>query len=111
MAPPTVEQLKDFTGATDNDLNRVCTEKHLNKIALKFSDVKELASPLGLKEYQIAQISNKPGVSLPLQLKEVLKTWKRNNVAKATYRRLVEVCLDAFSNSEWAAYICTLSKG
>ncbi len=111
MAPPTVEQLKDFTEATDNDLNGVCTEKHLNKIALKFFDVKELASSLGLKEYQIAQISNKPGVRLALQLKEVLKTWKRNNIAKATYRRLVEVCLDAFSDSEVAAYICTLSKG
>ncbi len=106
-----LKELKDYTGATDNDLNRVCSEKHLNKISQQFSYLEELAISLGLKDVQIAEISTKPGARLAFKLKEVLKTWKRNNIAKATYRRLVEVCLDDLRNSIVAEYICGLSKG
>ncbi len=110
-ASQLLKELKDYTGATDNDLNRVCSEKHLNKISQKFSHLEELATSLGLKDIQITEISTKPGASLAFKLKEVLKTWKRNNIAKATYWRLVEVCLDDFRNSVVAEYICRLSKG
>ncbi|XP_064398051.1 uncharacterized protein LOC135344729 isoform X3 [Halichondria panicea] len=109
-ASQLLKELKDYTGATDNDLNRVCSEKHLNKISQKFSHLEELATSLGLKDIQITEISTKPGASLAFKLKEVLKTWKRNNIAKATYWRLVEVCLDDFRNSVVAEYICRLSK-
>ena len=110
MANVTLEQLKEHTGVTDEQLGSVCSNEHLNKIADDIENYLQYAHALGLKDRQIAEIRTNVGLTFLLKTQKVLLMWKNDNIFTATYQRLVEAAL-LLGHGTLAGKICQLCKG
>ena len=76
----------------DND--KSCSEEHLVKIATLIADWRAVSPFLGLTEAdEIAILGGSPH-SVPAQRTAMLRKWKQNQGAKATYKRLCRVFRD-----------------
>ena len=110
MAHVTLEQLKDNTGVTDEQLGLICSNEHLNKIADDINNYLQYAHALGLKDRQTAEIHTNINFTFLLKTQKVLLTWKNDNIYTATYQRLADVSLE-LGSAVLAGKICQLCKG
>ena len=109
-APLTLADLQERTGATNEHLNRICSNKHLKQIAKELDNYKQYGEILGLRDYQIAAIETDRELNYLMRLEKVLDTWKKNDIHNATYGVLAQKSLD-LSRSDIATMVCGLSTG
>lgn len=109
-SPPRLTDLQERTGATNEHLNQVCSDKHLKQIAKQLDNYKQYGDILGLEDYQMAAIETDRELTYLMKLEKVLDTWKKNNVHHASYGVLAQKCLD-LRRSDVATTICRLSTG
>ena len=98
-APPphddtvTLDQLMIHTGVTDRDLTQQTTEEALSLIAPHISNWRSYATALQLTDPETQQINTDGNLNVHMKAVLVLKQWRRRCGFRATYKRLVEVCL------------------
>ena len=68
--------------------NEPCSERHLALISHDITDWKSVAPFLGLTEAEESAILGSNPHSVPSQRIAMLRKWKQNRGAKATYKRL-----------------------
>ena len=107
---PTLDEVQKQIGATDEEITRTCSKKHLRQIAKKFNNFKELGEALELDDHQITGIDVDRNNTNLMKIQEVLKQWREKNAYKATYSVLALTCLDLQKNKV-AEVVLKFSKG
>ena len=104
MEAPSLDSL--LVNVPADQLDRMCEDAHLNKIALWFVDWRGTAPFLGLKETEEEEIDSMKG-SARVKKISMLRKWRRKFGKTATYRRLVQVFYD-LEDVEVVDSICSL---
>ena len=107
----SLDELKEQFGATDEQINQPCSNKHLRQIAKKLDRFKRLAEALSLSDYQITAIDVDKELTYLMKIQEVLKKWKEKYGSKATYGVLAQTCLVDLEKTNYAEEVLRLSKG
>ena len=110
MARVSVHELKANLGVTDKQLDLVCSDDHLKKLADEIEDYHQYGYALSLKGWQLTEINTDPSLTFVMKTQAVLKRWKENDLYKATYLNLLKVVLD-LSEGVLAVKLCELCKG
>ena len=87
---------------TDQQLDTMITDEHINKVYLFLPRWEEVAHHLGVDPLDIGD--NK---DIRVRKHEVLTTWKAAQYKAATYRKLIEV-LESLKEVKSAAKVCDL---
>ena len=101
----SVDELLRITGVTEADLNQECSEAVLKQIAEHVIDWRGYAEELSIGQQQIEDIRTDISLSLKLKVIHVFRRWTESQGFKATYRRLVDVCLKQ-RNGKLAQEVC-----
>ncbi len=109
--PITVADIVRHVGISEEDLDRECSNEHLQEIGTFLPNWATFAEALLLTTAQITGIQVNPNICYEMKAEKVLELWRRRDVFRATYRRLVEICLHRFKHGEAAKKICLLVKG
>ena len=109
--PITVADIVTHVGISEENLDRECSKEHLQEIGTFLPNWHEFAEALLLNNAQITGIQNNPNICYEMKAEKVLELWHRRDVFRATYRRLVDICLHRFKHGESAQKICLLVKG
>ena len=103
---PTIEQLKDYTGVRDAQLDMEFQYENVVALASHFGNPTKLIGRLpGLSEAVFQDVMNKAHCDTEAAVILALKTWRELNPMKATFRALVEIALD-MRNGDLARKIC-----
>ncbi len=109
MSHITVDSLKKYTGVTDYQLDKNCSEAHLKLLTPHIGNYTKFASALGISNNEISGISTHPLWDFQQKTEAVLLWWCNN--ADATYRSFVETCI-SLSEGGIAREMCKLcAKG
>ena len=84
--------------------------EHFLQIASSFPNWYHYAKALQISDMEIQDIANTPGWTAHLKAYRVLELWHQANTFKATYRCLIEVCLEQ-GHATLATKICLILKG
>ncbi len=109
--PITVADIVRHVGISEEDLDRECSDKHLLEIGIILPNWLEFAEALDLTDLEIKGIQVNPNVGFEMKPQKVLELWHDREIFRATYRRLVEICLYRFKHGKSAQKICFLLKG
>ncbi len=105
----TVKEIVDCVGISLKDLNKEISREHLLDIGPLLKNWKLYADLLELTSSQIQGIQVDLNLSYGMKGQEVLKLWHEKQVFKATYCRLVDVCLK-LKHCDVARDICNIVK-
>lgn len=109
MANVTAEQLLEYVGLVDKDLEERYTDDDLKDLSLQVSNWRKYADYLGLSEAEIEDIEAEelpPSVKMRLALKK----WKQKNAFMAKFRFLVKDVFLRCGDAEIAEKICLQLK-
>ena len=107
----TYDQLMENEGINSDLLSKECSDKHLWKIAFLLPDWVIFAKALKLTEDQIQDILQKQYLTTSaMKALEALEKWHRQHAYNATYRHLVELCIE-LRHVSVAVDICGIVKG
>ena len=106
MDPPTLAEVLNKVGISQDTLDQECSDAHLVSIS-QFLDWRRTAPHLGLDLTEIGDIDCKRTESE--KRVETLQIWKRKFGFKANFRMLVEKLLDT-GNADHAEKVCRLLK-
>ncbi len=107
----TVADIVRHVGICEVDLDRECSNEHLQEIGTFLPNWPKFAEALLLTPAQITGIQVNPNICYEMKAEKVLELWHDRESFRATYRRLVEICLHRFKHGEAAKKICLLVKG
>ena len=107
----TIEELTDHVGIKGGagDLDKKFSEKHLGKFAKSIANWEKFAKHLGLSDQQIMEIKTDLNLDQGMKTLKMLEKWRKKNVFKATYKKMVTICLD-HDDAELALEVCQLLK-
>ena len=109
MASPeiTLEELRKHVGIRGTQLDCQCSDDHLLIIAKKIDNWMQYANALKLTGQDIESIRTDIDLNYHFRSLQSLKMWQRRYAFRATYRVLVDVCLNE-GNAKLAEEICQL---
>ena len=99
-------ELMKYTGVTEVELNQQCSEEIFKQIAENVANWRSYAEELSLTPQETEQIRTDANLDVRLKVISVFKQWRKSQAFKATYRRLVEACLN-LRDSITAQEICS----
>ena len=97
------------TGVTEAELNQQCSETVIKQVADYVTEWRSYAEELSLTPQEIEDIRTDITLNLKLKVISVLRQWIKCQLFKATYRRLVEACLN-LRDGITAEQVCTRVK-
>ena len=106
----TIDQLVDHVGIRKDLLDKPCSKEHLKTIASILPNWHKYAEALRLPDSQIQDIRLDPLLDTGMKAQKVMKMWHQANSFKATYRLIIEVCLQQ-RDVALAKSICEMIKG
>ena len=106
----TIDQLVDHVGVSKDLLNKPCYTEHLTTIASLLPNWQKYAENLGLSKLQIQDIKTDILLDAEMKAQRVMDRWYQLNGFKATYARLIEVCLK-LKDVPLAEKICRFIEG
>ena len=92
---------------TDQQLDTMITDEHINAVSLFLVRWESVANRLGVDRLQITDIQQLPGTDSVTKNHRVLTAWKNAEYKQATYRKLVEA-LDKLKEVRCAHEVCGL---
>ena len=90
----TLDQLLCHTGITEERIDQECTNDNLSKIAPHLTNWLKYGKALRLTDLEIQEIHTNLLLDATMKAHKVLQRWHQANSFQATYRRLIEVCLE-----------------
>ena len=106
MDPPTLAEVLNKVGISQDTLNQECSDADLISIS-QFLDWRRTAPHLGLTATDIADIDCK--TTEPKKRVEALQIWKRKFGFRAKFKVLVETLMKT-GNADHAEMVCRLLK-
>ena len=108
MSGVTLDELLDKVGVKPTQLEEVCSDEHLRKIAQSLESWRELSVHLELSGADV-EVIERDKCSVPEKRQQMLQKWREKFDFKATYRVLVEGLL-SIGNAKMAHTVCHLVK-
>ena len=108
MSGVTLDELLSKVGVKPTQLEEVCSDEHLQKIAQSLESWRELRVHLGVSQADVEAIE-RDSHSEPEKRQQMLQLWQKRFAYKATYRVLVEGLL-SIGNAKMAHTVCRLVK-
>ena len=108
MSGVTQDELLHRVGIKPTQLDEVCSDEHLRKIAQSLESWRELRVHLGLSRADGEEIE-RDSRSEPEKRQKILQLWRDRFAFKATYKVLVEGLL-SIGNAKMAETVCRLVK-
>ena len=94
---------------TDQQLDTMITDEHINTVSLFLPKWEDVAHLLGVNPLEIADIKQTPGITVETKNHRVLSKWRRENSDGATYKKLAEV-LERLKEVQYAEEVRELIK-
>ncbi len=89
----TAEEIVARVGINLSDLNEEIPQKRFFEISELLPNWLKFAGPLGLNKGSVEDIKTDQTLDHTLKCQKVLEKWHKKLVFKATYRRLIDVCI------------------
>ena len=106
MAGITFKELTAHVGISADELNKECSDDHINNISLFLANWQTVAPHLGLTEVDKEDVLEDKTKAQDRRYK-TLQKWKAKNVFKATYTVLVDAFLK-IGRADLAEKVCRL---
>ena len=98
----------DYSAVTDQLLETMITDEHINKVSLFLPRWEDIAIQLGIDKLEITAIKQ-TAIGITVINHRVLSKWRRENSGEATYKKLAEV-LERLKEVEYAEKVRELIK-
>ena len=108
--PVTFDQLVERVGVNKDLLDRPCSTEYLSRIAALLPNWLQYARALGLTEPQIQDIDGERMSNNAMKTVKMIKIWHLCNGFHATYRYLIDKCLE-LKHASVAENICRIVQG
>lgn len=109
MGDLTIDSLKTETNVTDDQLKRLCLDRHLKEISIHVGQYHQFASIFGLRDGEVSDIDTDLRLNYALKTEKVFLTWKKNN-SNPSYLNFVTTCI-RLREGGLARRMCQLCAG